>query len=667
MSRTTQNTAMISVTLEQAQRAHVSGASGEAERLYTQILAVAPAHTIANHNLALLLIESGRLKAARARLLSLLKAEPKDAAANYMLGKVFQAEGMLTKSQLHLRRALELDPDRRETYIELIATYSRLGRLADAQKIGALATARFPHEAEVPVKLGIALVAAGRPDDAKLSFHSALEADPESVLALYNLAKLTDEQRDPSAALALYRRAATVDPTFEPAAFNLAELELRLGDVAPAIAGIETLLKRNPSDPATLSNRFFAAQYEPRITAAKLMKLHQRWDTLLGNGLHAVGKAECRTADPNKRLRVGFVSPDLGDHPVGYFTIRAIESLDIRSFEIVLYAGRDVDDAMTRRFKKRANRWRDIASWSDERLADEAVRDGIDILVDLSGHTRGNRLPAFSRRPAPVQLSWAGYVGTTGLKAMDGLIADRFHVPPGEEPSYVETIARLPDSYICFDPPAEAPALTPLPAGTDGPLTFASFHLPAKINADVAELWARILRGQPGSNIWFIYAGYEVAEVQARLRSWFAQAGIEGYRLNFEGRLPRLALLERYNHIDIALDSFPYSGGLTTLEALWMGVPVVTLPGETFAGRHSLSHLSNIGLDETIARDADDYVAIVHRLGAERGRLAQLRAQLRDQVVRSPLCDGPRFARSFEATLREFWQAWCAGTLGGRP
>ncbi len=663
MSRTTEEAAKIPAIVAQAIQCHASGAVGQAERLYNQVLAADPSHAIANYNLALLLIESGRLRAARARLLSLVKAQPRDGAANYTLAKVFQAEGALTKSLFHFRRAIELEPDRLETYLELIAIYGRLGRLADARQTAASATARFPGQAEVPTKFALVLVAAGLLEEAKRLFGAALAANPNYVLALYNLAKLTDEQGDPQAALELYRKARALDPAFEPAAFNFVELELRLGAVETAIASMDALLRQHPADTGTLSNRFMAAQYERGATAAKLMALHQIWDARTGDGLRPAEKRKWPSADPNRRLRVGLVSPDLGEHPVGYFTIRAVEALNPAMIELVVYAGADLDDAITHRFKRCVGRWRAIASWSDERLADEVAHDRVDILIDLSGHTKGNRLPAFSRRPAPVQLSWAGYVGTTGLKAMDGLIADRFHISAGEESFYVEKIARLPDGYICFDPPADAPAVTPLPAGAGAPLTFASFHLPAKINREVVELWARILRAETGSRLWFIYSGYEVTEVQARIRDWFASAGVAAERLHFEGRLPRSILLERYGGVDLALDSFPYSGGLTTCEALWMGVPVITMPGQTFAGRHAFSHLSNVGLTEAIARDADDYVATVRRLCADRGRLARLRMELRDRVARSPLCDGARFAGHLEATLREFWRAWCAGTL----
>jgi predicted O-linked N-acetylglucosamine transferase (SPINDLY family) len=311
-------------------------------------------------------------------------------------------------------------------------------------------------------------------------------------------------------------------------------------------------------------------------------------------------------------------------------------------------------------------RWREAASWSDEQLAAAIVDDRIDILIDLSGHTAGSRLAVFARRPAPVQLTWMGYVGTTGLKAMDGLIADRFHVPAGEEAAYVERVLRLPDTLFCFDPPTETPAVSPLPASSGRPFCFGCFHNPAKINRGVADLWARILAAVPGASAYFAYAGYDVAEVQQRIRGWFADAGIAPDRIRFGGRLPRREHLARYGEVDLALDPFPYSGSTTTAEALWMGVPVVTMPGQSFAGRHSLSHLSVIGLTETIACDAEDYLARACGVAGDLDRLAILRAGLRERVAASPLCDGDRFARHLAAMLREVWLSRCEGAAA-RP
>ncbi len=657
----------LSAMLAQAVQCHRGGDLAQAERLYAQIQSISRNHPVATLNHALLLADTGRARAAIAKLQALAKAHPEDAAAHLALSRLLHAEGGPSAAGLyHLRRAVELEPERLDAHLELIGAYGAQRRLPEAAAAAAAAALRFPGRPEPATQLGVAAVAAGDMAEARRRLEDAVARYADYAPALYNLARLLDDQGELAAALVLYRGARAADADFEPATFNAGDLALRTGAVAEAVACFDASLARHPADPAALSARLMAAQFETGVSAASLADLHATWQQRVGSALGPAAAPPVLAPDPERRLRVGLVSADLHEHPVGYFLIRAVEAQDPAVVEYVAYSGGNRDDALARRFRAAIRLWRQTAEWSDARLAEEVRRDRIDILIDLAGHTRDSRLPAFARRPAPIQLSWAGYVGTTGLAAMDGLIADRFQVPPEDDKHYTERVLRLPDGYVSYDPPAEAPDVGPLPAGTDRPLTFASFHKPTKINADLARLWARVLAAEPGSRILFAYAGYELAEVQARIAGWFAADGIGADRLVFQGRLSRAALLARYNYADLALDSFPYSGGLTTLEALWMGVPVVTLPGRSFAGRHSFSHLSVVGLTETIAADADDYVAVVRRLGADRGRLAALRAGLRAQLAGSPLCDGPGFARKLEAAFRGLWRERCAGALS-RP
>jgi predicted O-linked N-acetylglucosamine transferase (SPINDLY family) len=641
--------------IAQAVQCHRGGDVARAEALYAQIQAVSRNHPLATLNHAMLLAQTGRARAGVAKLQGLVKAHPDDALAHRALSQLLSADGGWSAPALyHLRRAVALDPGQLDAHLDLIAGYGALKRMADAREAALVAMARFPGRPEPETQIGVAAIAAGDVIEGRRLLQEAVARHPDYAPALYNLARLLDDLGQMEASLALYRRARVADPGFEPAAFNAGDLELRAGDVAAAIACFDASLTQHPADPAALSARLMAAQFVPGVSAESLGALHALWEQRVGAGLRQAEPPRTNP-DPDRRLRVGLVSADLHEHPVGYFLIRAVEAQDPAAVEYFVYAGSAKDDAVARRFRRAVRQWRDTASWSDARLAEEVRRDRIDILVDLAGHTRDSRLTAFARRPAPIQLTWAGYVGTTGLVAMDGLIADRFHVPPEHEPYYVERIVRMPDGYVSYDPPAAAPDVTPLPAGMDGPLTFASFHKPTKINRPLAQVWARVLAAEPGSRILFAYGGYELAEAQARIASWFSAERIGAERLVFEGRMPQSELLARYGRTDIALDSFPYSGGLTTLEALWMGVPVVTLPGQSFAGRHSFSHLSVAGLTETIAVDADDYVAIIRRLGADRTRLAALRAGLRARLAASPLCDGKRFARSLEAALRGLW------------
>jgi protein O-GlcNAc transferase len=279
------------------------------------------------------------------------------------------------------------------------------------------------------------------------------------------------------------------------------------------------------------------------------------------------------------------------------------------------------------------------------------------LLIDLSGHTQGNKLPAFAYRPAPVQLTWAGYVGTTGLEAMDFLIADRFHVPPELEHLYVEDVLRLPNGYVCYEPPPHAPEVGALPALRAGFVTFGSFCIPSKINDHVAETWSRILRAVPDSRLLLKYRGMDDRLLQDRIPAMFERRGVAASRVQLEGGSSHESLLARYNDVDITLDTFPYSGGLTTCESLWMGVPVVTWPGTRFASRHSFSHLSNVGLTETIARDQDEYESIAIVLAQDQARLSRMRGGLRGRMAASPLCDAERFARDFERMLHAAWRS----------
>lgn len=641
--------------MARAVHAHGTGDLATAERHYGEVLAVAPHHAAAAYNLALILAQSGRERAAATRLASLLKRHPDDPPAHATLAKLLLAEGNTARGLYHLRRAVDLDPTQHDAWLSLIEAHGRAGDLARATEATTRAAARFPADPALFVQLAAAATANGDRPAAIGAYEAALARAPEFPPALFGLGVQRDDAGDAAAALALYRRATTAAPDFEPARFNLAELRMRLGDVDAALPDFDRAIALRPGDPAPLSARLMAEQYVPGIDAARLARLHARWQHEVAATIPPVERAH-PLPEAGRKLRLGFLSADLRAHPVGFFTIGTAEALDPADIELVIYANGVGPDALTSRFRARAANWRDVAAMDDATLAATIVRDRVDILADLGGHTRGSRLTVFARRPAPLQLTWAGYVGTTGLAAMDLLIADPIQVPAGEDDAYAERVLRLPACYVTYEPPS-APEPGPLPAGEDRPLTFAAFHNPPKINEPTAALWAAVLCDQPGSRIAFVYAGYEHNETQARIRHWFARHGIAPERLLFVGREPHAALLARYaNEIDIGLDPLPYSGGLTTLEALWMGVPVVTLPGATFAGRHAASHVSNAGLPDLVASDEADYVAIIHRLGADRAALATMRAGLRARMLASPLLDTKRFARDLSAALRTAWR-----------
>ncbi len=335
-----------------------------------------------------------------------------------------------------------------------------------------------------------------------------------------------------------------------------------------------------------------------------------------------------------------------------------MESLRQEQHETICYSDRIVKDNLTLRLQAAATQWHDVIGISDQQLAERIRADRIDILFDLAGHTAHNRLLVFARKPAPIQITWIGYEGTTGLAAMDYLLADRHVVPQGTEHYYRERVLRMPEGYLCYDPPGAAPPAGPPPSLAKGYATFGSFNNPAKVGREVVAVWAEILRRAPTARLVLKYRGLGDPTVKRRYLDLFADHDVEPQRLDLLPPSSYAEYLATYQQVDVALDPFPFSGSVTTCDALWMGVPVVSCPGETFASRHSLSHLSNVGLTETIAHDLNEYVEVALSLAGDVPRLAMLRAGLRQRMAASPLCDGKRFATNLVSILHDAWEQW---------
>ena len=460
-------------------------------------------------------------------------------------------------------------------------------------------------------------------------------------------------------ALACHRRAVDLRPDYALAHHNLSLALQGQGRLDEAAASYRRALELRPDAATAHASLLLLMQYCPGVTLSELAAAHAEFDRRHAAPLRAAWRPHENARDPERPLRVGFVSADFGRHPVGFFLVRCLENLDRGQCEIVCYSNRILKDDLTARFQAAATIWRDAAGLNDDQLAEQIRADRINVLFDLAGHTARNRLLVFARKPAPIQITWIGYEGTTGLEAMDYILADGYEIPPQSEPHYRERVLRMPDGYVCYDPPHDAPPVSPLPAAEKGHVTFAAFHNPPKIGPQVVEVWARILKRLPRARLVLKYRGTDDASVAGRLTGLFAGRGIEKARLEFAPPSRYADYLAAYGDVDIALDPFPFGGGITTCDALWMGVPVVTCPGETFASRHGLSHLSNVGLTETIARDLDEYVDLAVSLAGDLPRLAALRAGLRERMAASPLCDGKRFAANFAEILRGVWRRWC--------
>ncbi|HYH17116.1 MAG TPA: tetratricopeptide repeat protein [Azospirillum sp.] len=518
------------------------------------------------------------------------------------------------------------------------------------------AIALAPDSMPAFANLGVLLRALGRREEAAACYRRALRLDFGSWIHPYNLGNALAELNRLEAADAAYRAAMACDPARAEVLANRATKALApQARVEEAARALGRALRLHPGVDALHSMHLYLLQYVPGEPARTVAQAHADW------GVRHPDSLPPTVAAPAPRLKIGFVSPDLRAHPVGFFLEPVLTHLDRAGFEATCYAHTGNPDWKTERLQRLADHW----VWTtglDDRALDRQIRaDGIHVLIDLAGHTFGNRLAVFAGRPAPVQTTWAGYVGTTGLPAMDYLISDSRQSPPGAESLATEAIVRLPDAYVVWGPPEDAPEPAPPPLPARGAPTFGSFNTLLKLNGAAAGLWARLLTAVPSARLLLRTPQLDDAGTRERVRALFAVRGVDPARLDLRGGLPHREFLAAYADVDVALDPFPYSGGLTTLEALWMGVPVVTLGGAAFCSRHSVTHLTSAGLEGLIAADADAYVATAAGLVADADRLADLRDGLRARLRASPACDAVRFTRGFESALRFMWQRHAAG------
>jgi predicted O-linked N-acetylglucosamine transferase (SPINDLY family) len=632
----------------------------EAIASYQRALQLQPDFVEVHFNLGTAFKEHGQIAEAVECFRRALALKPDFAEAHYNLGKVLLGQKERDEAIACFRRTLALKPDFAEAYHDLGLALKDQGSPDEVVECFRRTLALKPDFAEAHNNLGLALQYQGNVDEAVACFGRALALRPDFFEAVSNQGFALQYLGKLDEAVACYRRALEGNPELVGALSNLGTALAYQGKLDEAVECYRRALQLKPDYPETHSNLLFTLQYRAGTTLAELAAAHAEYDRLHAGPLRAAWRPHENVRDPQRPLRLGFVSPDFGRNPVGYFLIRALENLDPSQWQTVCYCYRVNNDELTARFQAAATLWRDVRGLSQERLAERIRADRIDILFDLAGHAGRNRLLAFARKPSPIQVTWAGYVGTTGLTAMDYILADRYEIPPRFDGYYCEKVLRMPDGYVCYDPPGYAPPVSPLPALKRGYATFGCFNNPAKIGGRVVEVWAEVLRRLPQSRLVLKYKGINDPSIAGPLASQFAARGIDPGRLEFLGRSPHAELLQQYQSVDVALDPFPYNGGLTTCEALWMGVPVITLPGETFASRHSLSHLSNVGLTETIAGTLEEYVELAVSWAADLPRLAALRSALRERMAASPLCNGRRFAANLAAVLRDRWQRWIA-------
>jgi predicted O-linked N-acetylglucosamine transferase (SPINDLY family) len=663
----------------------------EARALFQQIVERQPHHAQALHGLGVIALQQGNHQAAIELLSRAVGANPGFAEAYTNLGSALVASGQITQAiaayrqaihcrpylaEAHcnlgnalirnqqldaaiaaFRQAISLRPGYPEAYCNLGRAFRHRGLLGEAIAAFERSLALRPDFAQAYINLGCALRDNGQLPQAIAALRHGISLNPHFPEAYNNLGNALNDNGDLDQAVASFEHALRLRPDYADAQSNLATALKARGQIDAAITHFQNAVTLAPSRADIHSNLVYARQFHPTCDAAAIAQEADRWNRRHALPLSHLIQSLSNNRDSHRRLRVGYVSADFRDHVVGQNILPLLEHHDRSQFEIFCYAQTPRPDPMTAHLRHYADNWRDIVGLTDDSVADQIRHDQIDILVDLALHTANNRLLVFARRPAPVQVTYLAYCGSSGMNAIDYRFSDPHFDPPGADLSiYSEQTLRLPRTYWCYQPRPTPPPI-PTPSQPDHPTTFGCLNNFAKVSTPALDLWAEILAAVPDSSLTLHAApGTHRTEVVQRMQ----HAGIAGERIVFVHDQPFEQYAQTYSRIDVALDPFPYGGGITTLDALWMGVPVVTLAGQTAVGRGGSSILSNLGLVELIAATREQYRQIAIDLAKDKSRLLDFRRTLRDQMRASPLMDAKGFARDVETAYRQMWARWCS-------
>ena len=592
---------------------------------YYKALVLKPDYPDAFNNLANIFRKQNRLNQAAAMYQKTLSLQPDDAVTYNNLGHVYRELGSVEDELLCYQKALQVDPDYAYTYLHIGNLFQYRGELEKAIRCYQKALGKKSDFPEACNNLGSALIMQGRLNEAAQYFRKALLMNPYYAEAYNNLGSVNQNQGKFRESIFCFRKALEIKADYIKAHSNL----------------------------------LYAMHYDPDIGSKMLYEEATHW--WQQHGLKKMPEfCHFTPSTKSRRIKIGYVSPDFREHSVSYFFLPLLRYHNRDSFEIFCYSEAKREDEITDQIKELSDHWRPIAWLSNRAIADQVRQDGIELLVDLAGHTAENRLLVFAHKPAPVQITWLGYPGTTGMPVMDFRLTDEIADPPGEADKYhSETLVRLPQGFLCYGPPEDAPDVSGLPARKNGYITFGSFNNLPKINPEVIALWSRLLDQVANSRLLLKSKQFADEQVRQRFLDLFSVCGNGAERVRL---LPMAATtadhLALYRQVDIALDPFPYNGVTTTCEALWMGVPVITLRGERHAGRVGASILSRMGLEELVAENRDQYAEIGIKLTQDISVLENRRAGLRSHLQSSVLCDGKSFARNME----ESFQSLCFGT-----
>jgi len=601
-------------------------------------------------------IDAGQLPSAQAILQSILQQHPQSAEALHLMGVLAHKTGKPRIAVDLIGKAIEIRPDVAQFHSNRGEMCRLLGRLNEAIRHGEQAIKLSPNQALAHSNLGIAYFDIRNLDRAAACQHNALLIDPEFTQALNNLGSIKKEQKDFDGAIACFRRLLALVPDHAEALNNLGQALLDAGQLADAVESHRRALEINRDYTDSHSNLLFALNYTASHSPAYYLEQACEFGRRVSGRIPARFSSWIAPATPD-RLRIGLISGDLRNHSVGHFLEGLFTNIDPARVELNAYPTRNSEDELTRRIRPRFSAWKPIQGMSDENAARMIHADGIHTLLDLSGHTALNRLPVFAWKPAPVQVTWLGLPATSGMAEMDYVLADPHALPAGHENHFLETVWRMPETYLCLTAPDSPVKVAPLPAFSSQEVTFGSFNNLSKMNDTVVTVWSRILKAVPDSRLLLKTKQLNDPVLCEKTCQRFAAHGISPDRLMLNGILDSSdEHLDTYNKVDIALDTFPYPGITTSLEALWMGVPVLCMRGDRLLHNTSASIAHNAGLADWLAADEDEFVSKAVAYANNLEHLASLRAGLRQQVLSSPLFDTPRFARNFEDALWGMWQ-----------
>ncbi len=665
-----------------------------AANVYDKILEINPEHPDALHMAGVVALKNGKYDLAANFIKSAIRIAPEKAAYHISFGSVllnlkrrdeavssyknalarnldnadllnnlgnsFKSLGEPDKAASCYRNAVKIKPDYAEVYYNLGLLLAEQGKPEEAVVNFRTTLEIKPDFADAYIGIGNVLNSRGMPKEAVLWFRKGINHQPNNVAAYNNMGSALHNQDKLDEAVACYGKALKIDPKMAATLNNMGLVLQDQGRLKEAGEYFCKALKIDPNLVKAYSNYLLSLLYDSEYDLAYIFAEHKKWNDFFGQSSMKKSTPFMNSPRQDRRLRIGYVSPDFRNHSCAWFIEPLLEFHNRRKVEIFCYSEVKNGDNVTERIRKLSNSWYCTKGISDREVAKQIRSDGIDILVDLAGHTKGNRLPIFALKPAPVQMTWLGYNFSTGLEAMDYRLSDKWLTPLKGREMFSEKLYKLPRCSLVYRPPGKTPDPVEPTFDSNGHITFGSFNTLSKVSSRTIALWARVLNETPGSKLVLKARQSRDFGSKKRILRLFNEQRISDNRVIFQGyTTSTFEHLAHYREIDLALDTFPYNGTTTTCEALWMGVPVVTLTGNHTVSRWGLSLLAAVGLEELSAKNEDEYCAIIKSLVYSHWRLKALKTGMRDHLISSPLCDARGFADAVEEAFATMWKRWC--------